>query len=176
MKTKIFFHICCGPCATATISKLQAEGFEVVGYYYNPNIHPKPEYQKRLSEAKKLAKNLNFKLIVPEYNPSEYFEAIKGYEKDKNRRCPECWNLRLEKTAQEASKMNFKVFGTTLRISPYQDQQKLLEIGKRIALKYKLDFYEDDLVCLFSESVNKSKDLKMYRQKYCGCIFSKDCQ
>lgn len=187
MNKKILFHICCGPCGTASVQKLQKEGYKVVGFYYNPNIYPEGEYKKRLSEAKKLAKKLSIKLIVPKYNQDEYFNTI-GIGKsakrlnlskgstflipDKKVRCSKCWELRLEKTAKEAEKLGTETIGTTLRISPYQNQEKLLEIGRKIAKKYNLKFYEDDLVCEYRNSIEMSKEKKMYRQKYCGCKYS----
>lgn len=170
---EILLHICCGPCATASIKKLQKEGFEVVGYYYNPNIHPDYEYKKRLKEARKLVRELGIDLIEENYNLKEYFVAVRGLEENQKERCPKCWELRIEKTAQKAEKLGIKYIGTTLRISPYQDQDRLLTIGKSIVKKYDLSFYEDDLIHCFQESVVLSKEKNMYRQKYCGCIFSK---
>lgn len=170
---EILFHICCGPCATASVRKLQKEGYRVTGFYYNPNINPEDEYEKRLLEAKKLANNLEFELIVPKYLPDQYHQAVKGDEGNMATRCPKCWELRIERTAVEAKKRNIPCFGTTLRISPYQNQEKLLEIGKRIAKKYGLEFYENELVPCFHDSVTLSKEQGMYRQKYCGCIYSK---
>jgi len=188
MNKKILFHICCGPCGTASIQKLQKEGYKVVGFYYNPNIYPESEYKKRLYEAKKLAKELSIKLIVPKYNQDEYFDAV-GIGKsakrlnlskgstflipDKKVRCPKCWRLRLEKMAEEARRLKVGTIGTTLRISPYQNQEKLLKIGRKIAEEYGLEFYSRDLVCEYRHSVELSKEKQMYRQKYCGCIFSK---
>lgn len=171
---KILLHICCGPCATATIRRLQADNYEVFGYYYNPNIHPDFEYRKRLMEAKKLADNLKIELIEEKYNPKEYFEAIRGNEVNQKERCPKCWKLRIEKTAKKAEELGIKSIATTLRISPYQNQEKLLEIGNSIAKKYNLNFYNKELVCCFNESINLSKEQGMYRQKYCGCVFSRD--
>lgn len=172
--SKILLHICCGPCGTASVKKLQDEGYDVVGFYYNPNIHPKEEYQKRLAEARKLADEAGITLAIPAYEPKEYFEAIKGTEENQKKRCPKCWELRLAKTAQKATELGIKEFGTTLRISPYQDQEDLLTVAKKIAKKEGLKFYEDDLVCCFRDSVSMSKEQGMYRQKYCGCIFSKE--
>lgn len=171
---KILFHICCGPCATASIKKLQEDDYEVVGYYYNPNIHPNYEYKKRLKEARRLARRLDIKLIVDEYEPSDYFNSIKGVELDQRKRCPKCWELRLAKTAQKAKELGVNIIGSTLRISPYQNQDELLRIGRDVAKKYNLSFYEKDLANCFNESVSMSKEQGMYRQKYCGCIFSKE--
>ncbi len=170
---KILLHICCGPCATASINKLQKEGFEIVGIYYNPNIHPNCEYVKRLAEAKKLANSMSIELIEEEYNPKEYFIAINGNEDDKKERCSKCWELRIEKTSKKAKELKIKTIGTTLRISPYQNQKELLISGIAIAAKNNQIFYKEDLVSCFNKSIELSKKDKMYRQKYCGCIFSK---
>jgi hypothetical protein len=190
MKNKILFHVCCGPCGTASIKRLQGEGYLVTAFYYNPNIHPKEEYKKRLAEAKKLATGLGIKIIVPKYNPSEYFKAIgvdEGnfldliYKKGSRtkfpppiKRCPHCWRMRLEVTAQKAKELNIKIIGSTLRISPYQDQRELLSIGKKVAARHGVEFYSEDLTSIYTDSIIISKEKGMYRQKYCGCLFSKE--
>ncbi|MBW6431593.1 epoxyqueuosine reductase QueH [Patescibacteria group bacterium] len=173
---KILLHICCGPCGTASVKRLKEEGHQVTGYYYNPNIHPEDEYERRLKEAKKLSKSSKISLIIDDYYPDEYFELVKGKESSPKERCPECWALRLKKTAEKAKELNIKMIGSTLRISPYQDQIELLKIGQKIAKDYGLDFYDKDLVRCFHESVQISKSEEMYRQKYCGCVFSKEYQ
>lgn len=171
---KILLHICCGPCGTASVKRLQDEGYQVFGFYYNPNIQPKEEYERRLKEAKRLARASKIPLIVDDYKPSEYFEVIKGKEDNPQKRCPKCWALRLQKTAERAKELNIKMIGSTLRISPYQDQVELLKIGEKIANVHGLDFYDKDLSSCFQESVQISKSQEMYRQKYCGCVFSKE--
>lgn len=145
-----------------------------MGYYYNPNIHPKDEYKKRLAEATKLAGRADFELIVPEYDEGEYFEAIKGLEGSKEERCPKCWELRLTKAAQKAVELGINCLGTTLRISPYQNQDELMRLGQKIATDFGLTFYVEDLVVCYRDSITLSKEQDMYRQKYCGCIYSKD--
>lgn len=171
---KILLHICCGPCGTASVKRLQDEGYEVFGFYYNPNIHPIEEYERRLKEAKKLAQNSKISLMIEYYEPNDYFEVIKGGEDNLQKRCPACWALRLKKTAEKAKELNIKIIGSTLRISPYQDQSELLKTGQKIAKVYDLDFYDKELTSCFQESVQISKSKNMYRQKYCGCIFSKE--
>jgi len=171
---KILFHICCGPCATASIKKIQQDNYDVTGFYYNPNIYPEDEYNKRLAEAHKLAVSLKIDLIVPKYQPQEYFDAILGSEDNQKDRCPKCWELRLNRTAKKARELGIREIGTTLRISPYQNQALLLKIGKKIAEKNNLKFYTNELVSCFSESVILSKEQGMYRQKYCGCIYSRE--
>lgn len=171
---KILFHICCGPCSTASIEQLSKEGFLPLGFYYNPNIYPKSEYAKRLKEAQKFAQDKNIQFIVPKYITSEYDVAVKGVEGNKSKRCLECWRLRLEETAKLAKELGLEDFGTSLRISPYQNQAELLALAEGLASKYDLKFYDLDMVPLYRDSVRISKDLGMYRQKYCGCKYSKD--
>lgn len=170
---EILFHVCCGPCGTASLKKLSEEGYVVTGYYYNPNIQPNYEYKKRLKEARGLFKKMALPLVIERYQPAEYFKAVKGSENNKEERCINCWRLRLEKTAQKANDLGIKNFGTTLRISPYQNQKELKKIALEVAAKYNLKFYLPELVDCFQESIELSKEANMYRQKYCGCIFSK---
>ncbi len=173
-KEKILLHICCGPCATGGVEKINTQIYELIGFYYNPNIHPQEEYTKRLQETVDFFKSNNLKLIIPEYDPQQYFKKIAGDENNKDKRCLKCWQLRLETTAQKATELGINTIGTTLRISPYQNQTKLLKISQEIAGRYNLNFYSDDLSAYYRYSVETSKRLGMYRQKYCGCTFSKD--
>lgn len=174
MKEKILFHICCGPCGTASIKKLQDAHFEVTGFYYNPNIHPCEEYEKRLTEAKKLADLDEIDFIVPEYLPEQYDRAIKGFEGEGEARCRRCWELRLRTTAELSKELGFNTFGTSLRISPYQNQESLLALAGEVAKDYGLKFYETDLTALYRDSIRMSKELGMYRQRYCGCRYSNE--
>lgn len=174
MKKKILFHICCGPCATASVQKLQSERYEVTGFYYNPNIYPKTEYKKRLKEARKLAEIDNLQFIVPKYLPLDYRRAIKGREAKGEGRCRRCWEIRLQQTAELAKELGFQTFGTSLRISPYQNQTELLSLAEEIAARYGLRFYDAELTSLYRDSVVMSKELGMYRQKYCGCRYSRN--
>lgn len=172
MKKKILFHVCCGPCATASVQKLQVDDYEVTGFYCNPNIYPKSEYKKRLGEAKKFAALNDLQFVVPLYSPGEYEEAVAGVETKAEERCKRCWELRLRKTAQVAKELGFENFGTSLRISPYQNQSELLKLSQRIAKENGLEFYDVSLVPLYPDSIKLSKELGMYRQKYCGCRYS----
>lgn len=171
---KILFHICCGPCATASVQKLKADGYEVTGFYYNPNIYPESEYAKRLQEARRLAELDEMQFIVPAYNPREYDAVVKGVEEDQEERCRRCWELRLRETAKVAAGRGLKNIGTSLRISPYQNQVELLALAKKISGERGLNFYALELTPYYPESVKLSKDLGMYRQRYCGCRFSLD--
>ena len=119
MSKKLAVHICCGPCAVYPIDEWAKEGYDVTGFWYNPNIHPFMEHQKRLESMQMLAKEMNLPLIIAEgYEMVDYFRAVVGHE---GNRCPDCYRLRLSKTAQVAHQMSFDAFTTTLLISPYQN-------------------------------------------------------
>ncbi len=169
-------HICCAPCATHCINLLKEMGYDVIGFFYNPNIHPAKEYEKRKNELEKLRKYFGIEIIEGEYDVKGWFEKIKGYEKEKEggKRCEICYKIRLEETAKIARELGIKYFTTTLTISPWKDSRKIFRIGNEISKKYDVKFLEIDFKKNdgFKKSVELSKKFKMYRQKYCGCIFS----
>lgn len=175
-KPKILIHTCCAICSGYPISYLKDLGYEVCAYFYNPNIYPLEEYQKRLEAQKILCKYHNVKLVVPDYNDSEYFDYVKGLEKEpeKGLRCDKCFELRLEQTAKYASLNGFDKFTTSLVISPHKNFQKITDIGLRIAQKYNLDYEAIDFKKKdgFLKTNKLSKELELYRQNYCGCKFS----
>ncbi len=174
-KPELLLHICCAPCSTHAISLLAGE-FEIIGFFYNPNIHPPDEHSLRLSEAERFCKEMNLKLIVPPYQPSDWFNFIKGYEKEPEggERCLLCFRMRLEKTARAATSRRYKYFGTTLSISPHKDTEHINRIGTEIGEKHGLYFYETDFKKGngYRRSCELSKKHGLYRQDYCGCIFS----
>lgn len=179
---KILLHVCCGPCGIYPLEKLQRLYDSVAVFYYNPNIHPQEEYLKRKQTVKNYCKKNKIKFIAPEYNAQQYFDAIKGTEKIKQKRCPACYHLRLQKTAQYAKNNNFTAFTSTLLISPQQDIQLIKKIGQELAQKNRIDFYsaEDETSNKkykgfrpgYARGRQKSKAEAMYHQHYCGCIFS----
>lgn len=175
-KPKILIHTCCAICSGYPISYLKDLGYEVCAYFYNPNIYPLEEYQKRLEAQKILCKYHNVELVVPDYNDSEYFDYVKGLEKEpeKGLRCDKCFELRLEQTAKYASLNGFDKFTTSLVISPHKNFQKITDIGLRIAQKYNLDYEAIDFKKKdgFLKTNKLSKELELYRQNYCGCKFS----
>jgi predicted adenine nucleotide alpha hydrolase (AANH) superfamily ATPase len=138
-------------------------GFEEVAiYYYNPNIHPRSEYQARLAAMQKVFVDSKLKLIIADWSPREYFGTVKS----KDGRCPKCWGLRLEKTALYAKEKGFDSFSSTLVTSQYQNREVVEKIGKEIGEKYGIEFWIPDKVCC---------DLKtagFYKQFYCGCVYS----
>ncbi|MBC7332084.1 MAG: epoxyqueuosine reductase QueH [Synergistetes bacterium] len=175
MKDKILLHICCAPDATYPFLDLSKK-YEVIGYFYSSNIHPEEEYIKRLEALKKLANAWNFKVIIEEYNPKDWFNAIKGFEGEPEggKRCQLCFYIQLKKSAQKALEENIKSFTTTLTISPHKNVRLINELGQKIAEELKIVFLEKIFRKNdgFKKSVELSKKLGLYRQSYCGCIFS----
>ncbi|MCK4554148.1 epoxyqueuosine reductase QueH [Candidatus Parcubacteria bacterium] len=183
-KPKLLLHICCAGCG-AYVSQLLKQNFNVVLYFYNPNIYPESEYKKRMEEVKNIAKKFGLNLIVGEYNHKKWLELIKGHEHDLERgeRCLICYQNRLETTADMAKEKQFNYFTTTLTVSPYKDAQAISRVGRELAKKYNVDpltgtqdlrFLDKDFKKQdgFKKSVELSKELGLYRQNYCGCEFS----
>jgi len=172
----ILIHTCCAPCATYVFEKLVSECWKPVAFFYNPNIHPKDEYARRLEELTGFAHLKNYELITEEDNPKVWFEVIKGLESEKEGglRCEACFKLRLEKTAIYASRKNFDAFSTVLTISPHKNSALINKIGKELENKYNIPFLEADFKKQdgFKKSLELSKEYNLYRQNYCGCIYS----
>ena len=169
---KLLLHICCSPCALYPAKKLLGTKFkEVTGFYYNPNIHPPSEYKKRRDALQDMEEQLNLKVIYPPYEMEEYFKKISSI-KNSLERCRLCWELRLLETAKFAKENNFDSFTTTLLISPYQNHELVKEICQKISRENNIDFYYEDFRKGFRESQEEAKKHDIYRQKYCGCLFS----
>ena len=176
MSNKILLHACCGICSSYPILQLKEMGYEPVVYFYNPNIYPEEEYQKRLAAEKTLCEYHNCELIIESYNQNEFFDNVKGLESEpeKGKRCDVCFKLRLEKTAQKAIELKINEITTSLVISPYKDFKKLSEIGKNIASEYNLTYLAIDFKKKdgFLKTNKIANSLNLYRQNYCGCKFS----
>ncbi len=172
---KVLLHICCGVCATAVAEKLLIEGYELTGFFYNPNIHPEDEYKRRLDSAKKVAEHLKFELIEGIYDRENWFPQVKGleYEPEGGKRCIACFRMRLSKTYEVMRKKNFDRFTTTLSVSPLKDATYINKIGMEIGGE---KFIVDDFKKKggFQRAVELSKEWGLYRQDYCGCIYSKE--
>ena len=169
MKPKILLHVCCAPCSTQSIEELKKD-YDVTLFFYNPNIHPKEEYEKRLNEAKKISKILGLPLIEGEYDKDAWLEAVKGFENEpeNGKRCAICYEFRLKKSSEKAKDFDF--FTTTLTISPHKNSEVINEIGSKINHKFlKKNFKKKDG---FRKSIELSKKHNLYRQDYCGCIYS----
>lgn len=176
----LLLHACCAPCSSAVLERLSSF-FKITIIYYNPNITEEKEYLKRLDELKVFIQKLNVKypinIIDTRYNPKEFFTIAKGLEKEKERgkRCYECYKLRLEETAKVAKENNFDFFATTLTLSPYKKTDWLNEIGEYLSSKYQTAYLYSDFKKKngYKRSIELSKEYNLYRQDYCGCIYSK---
>jgi len=170
---KVLLHICCAVCATFCLEKLRREDYEVFGYFYNPNIQPPEEYQKRLQDAKKLSQRENLPLIVGDYELDEWFTRIKGLEgqPEGGARCASCFSLRLERAAKLAKENSFDFFTTTLTVSPHKNAQTINKIGQAIGdnLFLERDFKKQDG---FKKTQELAKRYNFYHQDYCGCSYS----
>jgi len=173
---KLLVHTCCAPCATYSFEKLIYDEFEPVSFFYNPNIHPENEYKRRLEELIKFANSKNYPLIIKEDSPELWFESVKGFEEEKEgkKRCEICFKIRLKKTAIYAKKNNFDGFTTTLTISPHKNTAVINQIGKNLSEKHGIFFLEENFKKAegFKKSLELSKQYHLYRQSYCGCVFS----
>ena len=166
----VLVHICCAHCAAYTVEYWKGQGWEVSGYWYNPNIHPFMEHQQRFESTKTLAKEINLPLIIePEYDMAEYFRRVAGNEQE---RCRHCFELRLTKIAEVAKANGYEAFTTTLLISPHQKHELIKEIGERVAGRKGVEFLYVDLRKRYSDSRHITKPMDLYRQQYCGCIYS----
>lgn len=161
--------MCCGPCAVYPYQVLSKE-HDITGLFYNPNIHPYTEYKKRMDTAQEFADKSGYKLIIiDEYNLDEFLRNSAFRE---GQRCMMCYADRLERAASVAKKGKFDAFTTTLLVSPFQKHELIKRIGEEAASKYGVEFLYKDFREGFKEGVEKSKQLELYRQPYCGCIYS----
>ena len=171
--SKVLLHICCAGCAPVCIQRLRNQGFRVFGVFYNPNIHPQKEYEKRKKDFLKISQKFSLDLIESDYQPQDWFKFIKGYEDEKEggRRCSLCFEFRLRRVREIAVKEEFDFFTTTLTVSPHKNSKVINQIGLSLDNKRFLprDFKKQDG---FKESLKYSRELDLYRQNYCGCIFS----
>jgi len=166
----VLVHCCCAHCAAYTLGYWRGQGYDASAFWYNPNIHPYTEHQNRLEAMKKLAENLSFPLIVAEgYDIAGYFRRVAGNE---GQRCLPCFRLRLEKTAGEALKLGFTGFTSTLLISHQQKHDLLKQAGEEAAGEKGIVFLYADLRKRYSDSRHITKPMELYRQQYCGCVFS----
>ncbi len=174
--TPILLHACCAICSSYPVSYLKDAGYKVIVYFYNPNIYPETEYQKRLEAQQILCSHFGVELIEEKYNQEDFFNFVKGYENEpeKGLRCDKCFYLRLQKTAQKAKELGIKDFTTSIVISPHKNFQKLSSIGLEIAQNENLNFLAIDFKKKdgFLKTNKIANSLSLYRQNYCGCKFS----
>ncbi len=176
----LIIHSCCAPCSSYVLEYL-SRYFKITVLYYNPNIFPKEEYEYRISEQERLIDSMQFvndvKLIASGYTPEDFYSAVKGNENEPEggKRCRLCFNVRLRYTAALAKKMNFDYFTTTLSISPLKNAEVLNKLGAEIGKEYGVEYLQSDFKKRngYKRSVELSKEYGLYRQDYCGCIYSK---
>lgn len=170
---KLLLHTCCAPCSVYCIDNLRKEGIEPTIYWYNPNIHPYTEYKARRDTLKEYTEMIEIKAIFEEeYGLKEFCKNVIG---NLETRCEDyCYKVRLEQTAKYAKEHGYDTISTTLLISPYQKHEILKKQGEEIAKKYSLNFLYKDFRIGFREGQAKARELGLYMQKYCGCVFSEE--
>lgn len=176
----LLLHSCCAPCSSYCLSYL-SEFFRITLLYYNPNIYPEEEYFKRVKEQKRLIEEMEFKnpvsFLEGSFRPEDFYSAVKGLEdcREGGERCFKCYELRLREAAEYAKRGSFDYFTTTLSISPLKNAAKINEIGEALAEKYDVSHLPSDFKKKegYKKSTLLSKEYGLYRQNYCGCIFSR---
>lgn len=167
---KLLLHTCCGPCTIYPLSVLKAQDHEVTAYFNNPNIHPYKEFQRRLNTLKEYADAEELTLVAEDqYGLTEFLRKVTFKE---NIRCPICYEMRLEKTAQYAAENGFDGFTTTLLYSRYQNHGVIVDTCKKLAVSHSLIFHYEDFRAGWQQGIDMSIEKDMYRQPYCGCIYS----
>ena len=172
-ENRVLLHICCGICALASIQQLKNKGYEVGGFFYNPNIYPKEEYQKRKQVAKEIGRITQIEIIEGDYKPDLWMDVCGDLsnEPEGKKRCELCYRLRLKETSRACQENNFDYFTTTLTISPHKQSNIISEIGVEVGKERYLicDFKKKDG---FKKTIELANEYNLYRQNYCGCIYS----
>jgi predicted adenine nucleotide alpha hydrolase (AANH) superfamily ATPase len=164
---EILLHVCCAPCLIYPLEQLQ--GKKITNFYYNPNIHPCDEFIKRKEWVERLSVEGGLDVLTYEYNPDSYLDAVVFSDKE---RCYKCYELRLFETARVADMKDVDAFSTTLLSSPHQKHEMIVDIAKKASKKYNIPFFYEDYRKGYKEGLKKAKEMGIYRQKYCGCIYS----
>jgi hypothetical protein len=185
-KRKILLHVCCASCLFYAFKVLNDEGFEVVGFFYNPNIHGRSEYEKRLKDVVTLSTKLGIELITPAYDVQEFFADILPYQNKKSlkyisdpdrfkrKRCLICYDNRLKLTIAEAKSRRIKYFSTTLLVSPFKNHQQIIELSMNLGLEKKINFFYRDFRKGYWQGRNLAKTQKFHLPSYCGCVYSSE--
>lgn len=163
-------HICCAPCANRPIARLREEGVSVSGFWFNPNIHPYTEYQARKRTLEDYAREIGMKLVIGgTYDLHSFITAVAG---DIGGRCSYCYRVRMEAAARYAAENGFDSFTTSLLISPYQNHEAIAAAAREMGERYGVEFLYRDFRPNFREGNRRARELGLYMQKYCGCVFS----
>ncbi|GAB4339125.1 MAG: epoxyqueuosine reductase QueH [Desulfobulbaceae bacterium] len=166
----ILLHVCCGPCAIYPLRKLREQGHVVTGFFHNPNIHPFREFRRRLSALREMADAEGFEVEIDDrYGLTEYLRMVVHHERD---RCSLCYDMRLEELARKAVEKGVDAFTTTLLYSRYQNHSLIREKGALLARRYDILFHYEDFRVGWNAGIEWSREMGLYRQPYCGCIFS----
>ncbi len=179
VRPSLLLHACCAPCSSYCLEYL-SEFFDITVFFYNPNIYPEKEYEKRVEEIEKFISEMEFsspvKLIKGDFIPADFYTFVKGYEKcsEGGERCFRCYELRLRETAKKAKEGGFDYFTTTLTISPLKNAQVINEIGQSLEKEYGVKHLPSDFKKKngYKRSTELSREYNLYRQNYCGCVFS----
>ncbi len=178
---KLLLHICCAPCACYCVQRLRQEGIEPVGWFFNPNIHPYKEWERRLLTAKEYAAKVDLELVVDEdYRLREFLhralaaENVDGVTFEGGARCRMCYAWRLNATAKFAADNGFDAFSSTLFYSIHQQHIMMKDTAEGAAVKFGVKFFYEDFRVGWQEGIDISKSLELYRQPYCGCVFSEE--
>lgn len=180
IRPKLLIHSCCAPCSSYVLEYL-SQYFEITVLYYNPNIYPQEEYERRLEEQLRFIGEFplrtQIRFVSGEYQPESFFQIVRGLEAEPEggKRCFICYELRLKEAAKQAAEGHFDYYTTTLSISPYKNADKLNELGERLAKEYGVLWLPSDFKKKngYQRSIALSKEYGLYRQDYCGCVFSK---
>ena len=168
----ILLHVCCGPCALYPLAAIRAQGHEAQGYFFNPNIHPFKEFGRRIEALETMSRDLDFQVDYERgYGLREFLRQMVFHEEE---RCGLCYAMRLRPTAQRAATMGADAFSTTLLYSRYQNHALLLRQGEALALEFGIPFYYEDFRRGWQEGIDQSIAMGLYRQPYCGCIYSEE--
>ncbi len=169
---KVLLHVCCGPCAIYPLEWLRSAGHEVTGVFYNPNIHPFKEFARRFETAVQWAKSVELSLTLDDaYGLEEFITLVKDDMK-MPKRCVLCYRIRLRNVAQQAKNGGYDAFSTSLLVSPYQQHELIREIAEEVAAETGVAFLYHDYREGWKRGVERSREMELYRQPYCGCIFS----
>ncbi|RII25936.1 MAG: hypothetical protein CXR31_13135 [Geobacter sp.] len=167
---RILLHVCCAPCAIYPLKELRSQGMDVTGFFFNHNIHPYQEYLRRLETVREYAEKVDLTMVYrDEYLLEDFLEAVAD---NPTERCLYCYASRLEATAKIAAEKGFTAFTSSLLYSRYQKHDTIRELGESIGTRYGVTFHYDDYRRGWQEGIRISKEVGLYRQQYCGCIYS----
>lgn len=173
-ENSVFLHICCGPCSLMPVVHLRQEGYALTAFFFNPNIHPEAEYELRRASAQLAAEKLGYPLVLDgeAQSPAKWIRELNGVTAE-GERCIQCYRQRLLTTALEAKKRGFRFFTTSLLYSRYQHHEAICREAEQVALETGVAFLYRDFRPYWYEGINLSKELGLYRQKWCGCLLSR---